>query len=161
MTPICLSSDIKSGSALEPSLHSHPEDAAVLGRSRPCPLHPGHLGLGSSLTLPPVLLPESACCILQYYGQEFEQLHQPSQGQVDFDLGCSVPCVYSRINNVQCSGADGPSEFPQSRGVRKLHKNPDTPALGPEVLWRWCCDPAPGVLSDWSRESNGGPPAGP
>ena len=37
MTPICLSSDIKSGSALEPSLHSHPADAAVLGRSRPSP----------------------------------------------------------------------------------------------------------------------------
>lgn len=124
------------------------------------PLAPRPRGLGPSLTLLPVLLPESACFVLQYYGQEFEQLHQPSQGQVDFDLGCSVPCVYSRINNVQCGGADGPSEFPQSHGVRKLHKNPDTPALEPEVLWRWCCDPAPGVPSDWSRESNGGPPAG-
>ena len=42
MTPICLSSDIKSGSALEPSLHSHPAEAAVLGQSRPRPRHPGH-----------------------------------------------------------------------------------------------------------------------
>ena len=104
-------------------------------------------------TLPLVPLPESAHHALQYYRQEFEQLYQPSQAQVDIDLGkCSLCLQPCNKYSVQCGEADRPSEFPQAHGVRKLHKNPDTPALEPEVFWRWCCDPAPGVL-----ESKAGP----
>lgn len=128
---------------------SAPAGASVLGWSWPCPLQPGHLGLRSGLMCPPSFQPFFLSQRVTPFSIMVKNLNNStSRLKVKLTLILAVVfLVYSRINNVYCGGADRPSEFPQSHGVQKLHKNPDTPALGPEVLWRWCCDPAPGVLS--------------